>query len=476
MGVVGIDGDAFDIDVLDVVGPGGVTAGALDDFAAHGGVGSLVADKIHLHKGQSPVRCAADAIAHGQRVALGMQPNRLDAIDGQLDRTARHLGEQRGLGLDREILFATEGTACRDQRHPDLVLGKSQHRRELTQIVVDALPLRIDMEGGGGQPVEIRRTHRNRETALGFHKGVLDKLGAEGLLDHKRARRFGGHYIATGHFRGREQVVGMAIFGMKQRCALGQGRFGTAERREHLVLHSHERGGLTSDLSGLGCHCAQDIADVACLFTHGDKDRPVAVDEPLVARSGYVRSRDHGHDARHSAGGGGIDRQHLGTGMGRQNQGPVEHVWGPEIVEVLELAERHLFAPEARQCGADLAGPIAGGQRLPTQRACGLLDGIDDLDVAGAAAEVTRQGPADLGPRGTGVLVDEVLAAHHHAGDAKPHWTALPSAKAKPRASALASADTFEGEDAATGDFVSREGARGLFVAVDQDHAGPALP
>src|SRR5262249_54775236 len=46
----------------------------------------------------------------------------------------------------------------------------------------------------------------------------------------------------------------------------------------------------------------------------------------------------------------------------------------------------------------------------------GVLHGLDDVHVAGAAAEVAGDGPADVVLAGLGVLVQEGIAGHQHAG------------------------------------------------------------
>ena len=49
----------------------------------------------------------------------------------------------------------------------------------------------------------------------------------------------------------------------------------------------------------------------------------------------------------------------------------------------------------------------------------GELDGLDDLLVTSAAAQVAGQGFADFGARGLRVVVEQGARAEHHAGLAK---------------------------------------------------------
>src|SRR5512134_425031 len=51
---------------------------------------------------------------------------------------------------------------------------------------------------------------------------------------------------------------------------------------------------------------------------------------------------------------------------------------------------------------------------LAAQLACSPQDGLDDVLVAGAAAEVAGQRPAHLVLRRVGVLIQQGLRRHHH--------------------------------------------------------------
>ena len=47
-----------------------------------------------------------------------------------------------------------------------------------------------------------------------------------------------------------------------------------------------------------------------------------------------------------------------------------------------------------------------------------MLDGVEDAHVAGAAAEVSGKAFLDLGQRGLGIFVEEVVGGEDHAGSA----------------------------------------------------------
>src|SRR5512143_763912 len=70
---------------------------------------------------------------------------------------------------------------------------------------------------------------------------------------------------------------------------------------------------------------------------------------------------------------------------------------------------------------------VASLARLGTALRCGELYRLDDLRVAGAAAQVARERVANVGVARGGVALEQRVSAHHHARSAEPalHATAL---------------------------------------------------
>src|SRR5262245_15794658 len=62
------------------------------------------------------------------------------------------------------------------------------------------------------------------------------------------------------------------------------------------------------------------------------------------------------------------------------------------------------------------SGLVLGGIGLLLEPLGGKLDRLDDVHVAGAAAQVPRDGLADVLLAGVGILGEERRARHHHAG------------------------------------------------------------
>jgi hypothetical protein len=116
------------------------------------------------------------------------------------------------------------------------------------------------------------------------------------------------------------------------------------------------------------------------------------------------------------------------------------------------------------------------GCDLAAQEPAGQLHGVDDLHVAGAAAEVAAQRALDLVPSGVRVRGQELLGGHDHPGDAeaalhgaRQHERLLDEVRPLGRAEALDRGDVGAGERRDLGD------AREDGLPVHQDHARAAL-
>src|SRR5262249_50600678 len=63
----------------------------------------------------------------------------------------------------------------------------------------------------------------------------------------------------------------------------------------------------------------------------------------------------------------------------------------------------------------ETSGLVLGGMARLLELLGGVLDRLDDVDVAGAAAEVAGDRLADVGLGRIGVLREQRAAGHHHA-------------------------------------------------------------
>ena len=117
------------------------------------------------------------------RVALGVEADRLFAVELELHRALRHAREQRRLRLDRHVFLAAEGAAVRDQLDDEVAPPASPRtRRDLAAVVEDALALRVEMQAG-------RRAAEPASARLRLEEEVLDALRPPGAGDDVRARR-----------------------------------------------------------------------------------------------------------------------------------------------------------------------------------------------------------------------------------------------------------------------------------------------
>ena len=137
--------------------------------------------------------------------------------------------------------------------------------------------------------------------------------------------------------------------------------------------------------------------------------------------------------------------------------------------------ERELGALVAPERLADAAVLDDGRQRAAELGLLDQLDRVEDLHVAGAAAEVPVEQPRDLGPRKPLALVGDPLDAQHEARRAEAALQAGGRLEGVGVEAALVVGDAFEGRDRAALDLFGAHGAGELRLAVEQHQAAAAL-
>ena len=197
------------------------------------------------------------------------------------------------------------------------------------------------------------------------------------------------------------------------------------------------------------------------------------MDDPDAQLAGDVGGGVHGDDAVGSGGTCGVDGDDVGAGVGGEVQGGVEHAGHAEVVDVAAVAESQLLRFVLRSGLAD-AGAEGDVERLALGHR---LDGVEDLDVSGAAAqvgaEVRRHGVAvEVGA----LLVDLRLRPHDDAGDAEATLQPAAGGEGAGVAVALGVVEPFQRRDVASGDLVERLCAADDRLAVDEHGAAAALP
>ena len=140
------------------------------------------------------------------------------------------------------------------------------------------------------------------------------------------------------------------------------------------------------------------------------------------------------------------------------------------------LAERELGALVAPQRFADAAVLDDRRKRAAAElRLLDELDRVDDLDVAGAAAEVPVDQPGDLGAGQPLALVGHPFDPEDEARRAEPALQACGRLESVGVEAALVVGNAFEGDDRTALDLLGAHGAGELRLTVEQDQAGAAL-
>ena len=197
---------------------------------------------------------------------------------------------------------------------------------------------------------------------LRFEEGVLDALGPERLVDGVGARRKGGVDVAAGvGARCDSTLSSVPHTASSPPSGRSIAASGSVIGRSTAVLDVDQLGGGARLLLGLGDDDGEHVAGVAGEPAVGDHHRPVLVDDARrAARRGCRRRCTRRRRRRRGERRGGVDRDHLGTGVLGEVQGGVEHAGHAEVVDVAAVAERQLVG---LVLGARL--PTPPGERRP---------------------------------------------------------------------------------------------------------------
>ncbi len=370
------------------------------------------------------------------------------------------------MGLVAHVLLATERAAVRHQLDRDAILVEGEHARDVVAVVPHALATGVDVEA----PIAAG-TGGHGQGRLGLEERMLDALGLEPLVHRERTRReclteVGSPRVGAG----REHIrVGPPD---RQRRIVGERGHGVGVRRVDVVgdLDEFDRG--TGMLAGVGHHDGQHVARVRRGAADRNHHRPVLVDDAHPQFAGEVGSGEHGAHARRGERGGGVDRHDAGPGMRGEVERGVQQARDADVVDVVALAEGQWCRFVLRAGSADSGSEL----RIERRAVCDRIDGVEDLHVAGAAAEVgteVRCHPL-LGERIT-LLVDLRLRSHHDARDAEPTLQAAACRERVGEALALGLVDAFERGHRRAGDLRQVALTRHDRLAIDEHRATTAL-
>ena len=343
-------------------------------------------------------------------MALGGGGHRLDALVDAAHGAAEVPGGDRQHRLQRNVELAAEAAAAGGGHDADILARQAQDARGLVAVHGRGLGAGVDLDAVA-DPL--------RPSGLRLDVGVLDEGGGEGALRPMRRRRQRARSVALLEGAARQHVVGLV--GVDGRGAGGQRRLDAGERRQRLPgdrqigsvdrLHRLARAGERQ-------HRLAAIAHVG-LREHR-LILEVGIDaEGILAR--HVGGREHARNA----GMAGQERRQIadgeaGAGVGRADGLQPQGVRRRSVVAVDRGAGELGAGVEAPHASAD-----AGGGRLfladlgscagSRKRGRRIEHGIDDLEIAGAAAEHAAEAIHHRLAAGRRVADEQIGGRHQHA-------------------------------------------------------------
>ncbi len=197
--VVGVHGIAVGLDVLDLVGAGGMGGGAGHHLLAQRGIRAGIAVQLGFHRRQTSIPARANLDPDLGGVPLGMHDQALLAVEEQLDRPPGGIGQQRGVDLPGNVFLAAKPAADQLADDAHALVRPAQRAGHLVAVLIGDLRADIDFHapiwGGAGN------------AAFGLHKGMVVGRGMEGMLqDHVRLGKTALH-ITLAHLDVLEQVT-----------------------------------------------------------------------------------------------------------------------------------------------------------------------------------------------------------------------------------------------------------------------------
>ena len=138
----------------------------------------------------------------------------------------------------------------------------------------------------------------------------------------------------------------------------------------------------------------KNVTEVRGTATLGDEHWPVGVDDPDTKVPGQICSSEDSLDPRHGECGRSVDLHHIGSRMVGEAKRPVQHARNFDVVDVAAVAQCQLDTLVAGTSRSE-APRQHGRRRLATGEH---LYGVEDLGVAGAAAEMRAEKARRLVP------------------------------------------------------------------------------
>ena len=331
------------------------------------------------------------------------------------------------------------------------------------------VPVRSGSSEPRGPDPEPRRG--TDQTCLRLQKRVLDALRGEGPSLDKCGRGQRGIGVAADNGRAREQVVTAGMHAGRVRSQRGV-------RGEHagqlLVVHPDPTERLAGMPLGVGSHRGQDVADAVRHLAFGHEQGPVSIDQALVPFARHVGGGDDADNARLPGGLRRVDAQDAGARVRREEEAASQHAVHAEVVDERAIAKRQAPGVLAGQTAAERPAVVGLRQRLARERPRRGLDGVDDLHVAGAAADVVVQRFGDLAARRRRVRVDQALRGHHDPGGTKAALEAARHREGVGEDVPCPGIEALQGDDVSPGGRAGGHDAGRQRPAIDQHGAAAA--
>ena len=194
-----------------------------------------------------------------------------------------------------------------------------------------------------------------------------------------------------------------------------------------------------------------------------------------VDLAGDVLLGRHAEDAGQSLRRRGVDGQHPGAGVLAAYRAAVAHTVHVHVVGVLPIAQHLLLHVQTVDAAAHT--PVVGrggGDRALAEDLRRQQDAVDDLHIAGAAADIVADGERRLLTGGVGVHVQQSLGGDDHAGDAEAALDGSRLAEGEGKDLLFPVAESLHRHDGLALQLVGLGDARLGGLAVDEHVAGAA--
>ena len=478
--VVGEHGTRQRAHVRHAVRAAGVDRHPVGDGRAPRRVGAGVEVAGEVEGEQPAVAVARRAGAHLGRMALGARLHRLGPLVDQAHRPAELPGRDRDERLHREVELAAEAAADR-RRHDVHLLGRDlQDAGELVAVHVGRLGAGEDADAAQRCAASVAAGDDLGVAGLGLDVGVLDVARRERAFDDARGAGERGVDVAAHDPAAAQHVVGIAR--VQRRAAIGGGerggdRFVRGERQvadRHLGVGDrlHRRRVADQRQHGLAAKAGDAVGEHRLVAQVGEDRKGVVrhvggaddVDQSRPARLQLaqvadlepgVRVRRADHAQRQHGG-----RAGLGPGVGAEALGAVDLGW--------RIEAGGAAADSAAACRRRHVDDGSGSNRQHR---------LDDLAVAGAAAQHARERLLDLGLARPRVRAQQRLGAHQHSGraDAALRRAVGDEGALQDRERAIGLGEALDRRHRAPGALADGDDARADLLAVEQHGAGAAV-